>query len=277
MSKPTLPFLETMITQACNLSCEGCTNYSDLKHSGYVTWSQGRAWLEPWLDRLYIPDFGIIGGEPLINPELEQWLLGLRDLMPETQLRLTTNGLLLHKWPRLLDLINHVGNCVFKITVHVDDVALEQEINKIFQSQSWEPVVEYGISRWRNTRGVRLQINRPLTFLKTYLGTYNSMAPHHSNPDDAFATCVQKTCPLLYQGKIYKCSTSALLLDTLDRFDRPNWPEWERYIEPGIGSDCPDYAISNFINNFGQPHVQCGQCPGSAASPLMHRITVKRK
>ena len=40
--KPTLPFLETMITQVCNLSCEGCTNYSDLEHKGYVKWKDGK-------------------------------------------------------------------------------------------------------------------------------------------------------------------------------------------------------------------------------------------
>jgi sulfatase maturation enzyme AslB (radical SAM superfamily) len=277
MSNLVLPFLETMITQVCNLSCKGCTNYSDQKHSGYVTWAQGRAQIESWLDRIDIPDFGIIGGEPLINPELDQWILGLRDLMPESQLRLTTNGLLLHKWPQLMDLINHVGNCVFKVTVHVDDAALEQEITKIFHSQPWEPVIEYGIARWRNTHGVRLQINRPLTFLKTYLGTYNNMAPHHSKPADAFAACVQKTCPLLYQGKIYKCSTSALLLDTLDRYGRPNWPQWEPYIEQGISPESPLEQLTEFVNNFGNPHPQCSQCPTSTIIPLTHITSVKRK
>jgi organic radical activating enzyme len=277
MKKLPLPFIETMITQACNLSCEGCTNYSDLKHTGYIKWDQGKQWLEPWLDILDIPDFGIIGGEPLVNPELDQWILGLRELMPESQLRLTTNGLLLHKWPQLLSLINYIGNVVFKVTVHVDDAELEQQINNIFQSQQWKPVTEYGISRWKNTHNVRLQINRPQTFLKTYIGVYDNMAPHHSQPADAFSACVQKTCPLLYQGKIYKCSTSALLLDTLNRFNRPNWAQWEPYIEQGIGPDSPAYLISEFVDNFGRPHAKCGQCPSFQVIPLIHRSTVKRK
>jgi organic radical activating enzyme len=277
MKRLTLPFIETMATQVCNLACPGCTNYSDLSHTGYVSWNQGKQWIEPWLNLFDIPDFGIIGGEPLINPELDQWLLGLRNLMPESQLRLTTNGLLLHKWPQLLDLINYIGNCVFKITVHVDDLVLEQEINKIFQSQSWEPVDEYGISRWKNTHGVRLQINRPQTFLKTYLGNYDTMAPHHSKPADAFSACVQKTCPLLYQGKIYKCSTSALLLDTLDRFNRPNWTQWEPYIEHGISPESSMDQLTEFVNNFNRPHLQCSQCPSSDVHPLAHRITVNRK
>jgi hypothetical protein len=277
MSKPTLPFLETMVTQVCNLSCEGCTNYSDQKHSGYVTWAQGRAEIEPWLDRVDIPDFGIMGGEPLINPEIESWLLGARNLMPAAQLRFTTNGLLLHKWPRLLPLLHDIGNCVFKITVHVNDAALEQVIEKIFSQYHWEPVTEYGIARWRTTNNLKFQINRPGYFLKTFRGSYHSMAPFNSKPEAAFDACVQKTCPLLYQGRIYKCSTSALLQDTLDRYNRPNWAEWEPLIQSGIAPDSEDHEIENFINNFGRPHAQCTQCPTAQQPLLNHAVTVVKK
>jgi molybdenum cofactor biosynthesis enzyme MoaA len=106
MSKPILPFVETMITQVCNLSCTGCTNYSDLQHEGYVPWSQGRTWLEAWLERIDIPDFGIMGGEPLINPEVNMWIQGVRDLLPTSQIRFTTNGILLHK---NLDIVDSIG------------------------------------------------------------------------------------------------------------------------------------------------------------------------
>jgi sulfatase maturation enzyme AslB (radical SAM superfamily) len=277
MNKPTLPFLETMITQSCNLSCHGCTNYSDLSHSGYVPWAQGQAQIGPWLEKLEIPDFGLIGGEPLINPELQQWILGVRTLLPRSQIRLTTNGLLLHKHPDLLPLLGEIGNCVFKITVHVDNVRLEDTIKKIFSSYQWEPVTEFGITRWRTNNNLRLQINRPDTFLKTYLNSYIDMAPHHSVPEQAFSACIQKNCPLLYQGKIYKCSTSALLLDTLNRFHRPNWDQWVPYLEEGIGPDSPDNLLQNFIENFGKHHAQCAQCPTSLVKPLNHLQTVKRK
>ena len=73
--KLVLPFLETMLTQACNLSCTGCTNYSDLRYSGYVKWADGKRDLEQWLDRIDIPDFGLMGGEPLMNPEVNELFL----------------------------------------------------------------------------------------------------------------------------------------------------------------------------------------------------------
>ena len=125
MSKPILPFIETMVNQNCNLSCHGCSNYSDLTHQGYTSWNDGKASLERWLERVEIPDFGILGGEPLMNPEIEKWILGLRKLMPNAQIRFTTNGLLLNKKFHIVKLLEEIGNCVFKIAVHVKDKELE--------------------------------------------------------------------------------------------------------------------------------------------------------
>jgi hypothetical protein len=218
-----------------------------------------------------------MGGEPLINPEIESWLLGTRALLPSSQLRFTTNGLLLHKWPDLVPLLHSIGNCVFKITVHVGDQELEQTIQRIFSQYNWQPVTEYGIARWRTTNNLTFQINRPTHFLKTFQGPYNNMMPFDSNPVAAFDACVQKTCPLLYQGKIYKCSTSALLQDTLDKHSRPNWDQWQPFIESGILPDSADEQIGQFIRNFGKPHNQCRQCPTSQQKPLSHALTVIRK
>lgn len=279
MTRPVLPFLETMITQVCNLSCEGCTNYSDLTHSGYVTWKQGRDWLESWLERIDIPDFGIMGGEPLINPEWRDWVAGVRSIMPASQIRFTTNGLLLTKHPDIIDFLHDVGNVVFKITVHTDDEYVESFIQDTLNKYKWTEVTEYGIKRWRTDRDIRFQINRPDRFLRTYQGPYHDMRPWHSNPAKAFDICCQKTCPLMYQGNIYKCSTAGLLLDTLDRFDRPNWSEWEKYLPVPLTLSSSDQDVQKFVDNFDRPHTICGQCPTSVHTHALidHRLRVVKK
>jgi len=266
-----------MITQVCNLSCQGCTNYSDLQHSGYVSWPAGQGQILPWLERFQIDDFGIIGGEPLINPEWREWLLGLRQLMPNAQLRFTTNGLLLHRAPDIVDLCEEIGNIVLKVTVHTDDAELTDNLALLQSARAWEPVYEYGINRWRGPRQVRLQINRPDRFIMTYRGTYQDMSPWHSDPAAAFAQCCQQTCPLLYQGRIYKCSTAGLLKDTLMRHDNPNWDQWESYIDPGIGIDDNDSVIQAFVDNFGKSHAQCAQCPSGDSALIPHVSTTTRK
>jgi organic radical activating enzyme len=277
--KPILPFAEIMITQACNISCAGCTNYSDLSHKGWLSWHDGMQQLIPWLDRVSIPDFGIIGGEPLLNAELKQWIIGLRKLLPDTQLRFTTNGLLLAKNLDIVDLCHNVGNVVFKITKHVDDEKLDNIIDKIKSKFDWEPVTEYGINRWRTSNNLRLQINRPKVFVKTFVGNYEDMRPHCSDAAQAFDICCQQTCPLIYNGKLFKCSTTALLEDVLARFNNPNYREWEPYLKYGIGPDCSDKELTAFINNFGKAHSMCSQCPTehNTESHLIHFKNVSFK
>lgn len=260
-NKPCLPFLETMITQVCNLSCLGCTNYSDLQHSGCVSWQQGKQWLTAWLDRMIIPDFGIMGGEPLINPECKDWLEGVRQLMPSSQIRFTTNGLLLHKHWDIIDLMYDLGNVSFKITVHKETPELNDIIDKIFHRYAWQAVNEYGVDRWITDKNFRFHVKRPKQFIKTYRNNYNDMLPWNSDPVEAFKRCCQQTCPLLHQGKIYKCSTSGLLYDTVSKVAPQNLQHWQPYIMPGLTSTCSESELTDFIDNFGKPHVQCGQCP----------------
>jgi organic radical activating enzyme len=272
-----LPFLETMITQSCNISCLGCTNYSDLRHAGYVPWSQGQQQIQSWLDRIDIEEFGIIGGEPLINPEWRDWIVGVRKMLPAAQLRFTTNGLLLDRATDIVDVCESVGNIVFKITVHVHNAKLENHIEKIMSSRSWTPVTEFGITRWLGPNNIRFQINRPATFIKTYKNFYNNMQPWDSDPAQAFNQCCQQTCPLLYQGRIYKCSTAGLLKDTLQKFNNPNIDQWAPYIDSGIGVNDPDSVIQEFCDNFGLPNSICGQCPSQNNGTIDHYSTVTFK
>jgi organic radical activating enzyme len=277
--KLVLPFVEIMVTQVCNISCRGCTNYSDLPHAGYLTWSQGRAEIEPWLERIEILDFGILGGEPLINPDIRNWITGLRKLLPNAQLRFTTNGLLLEKNFDIVDLLADVGNCVFKVTVHVDNSSLEATIQKVMDRFKWNPIFEHGINRYVTNNGFRFQVNRPVMFTKSFLGSYTTMHPHNNRPEDAFEICSQKSCPLLYNGRLYKCSTSGLLVDTLSRFNWPNSEQWKPYIQSGIGVDCSDIELEDFINNFNQPHSMCSMCPSTldTGSLLNHAENVIEK
>jgi sulfatase maturation enzyme AslB (radical SAM superfamily) len=270
--KPVLPFVETMITQVCNLSCTGCTNYSDLQHEGYVPWSQGRAWLESWLDRVDIPDFGILGGEPTISPDVNDWIFGLRELMPNAQIRFTTNGLLLNKKFEIVKHMAEIGNCVFKIAFHQDNPELEKVVERIFSMYEWEPVVEYGVHRYKTKNNFRFHVKRPDIFWKTFKGSYENMHPHTSDPADAFAICCQQTCPLLHNGRIYKCSTSGLLAETLEKFNYPNQNQWQQYIQQGIDSDCSDAELVAFLDNFGKPADVCRMCPTTAdvESKIVH-------
>ena len=271
-----LEFLEIMMINACNLACEGCTTFSDLRHSGYVSWQQGRAWLEPWTQRMTIHGIGIMGGEPLMNPDLRAWLLGIRQLLPATQIRFVTNGTLLDRNWWVLDLLEDLGNAVFKISAHTD---VGSQVQRVFDSRAWTPVTEFGIERWASPRGLRFQIARPTRFFKTFRGSYHDMMPHDNDPAAAFELCVQKRCPLLKDGRIWKCGTLALTPSMLERHHHANLDSWQPYLDPGLHPDCSDQDLALFLQNFGRPHARCRQCPSSRdlASIIDHASTVTWK
>ena len=280
MQRPILPFLETMITYACNLSCAGCTNYSDYNMKGSVSWKQGKSWLEDWLERVDIPDFGIMGGEPTLNPECEQWIYGVRELMPNSQIRFTTNAVNFDQRPEVLDWCIDVGNSVFKFTLHEDKTYAINAVHKVFDSYDWKPITEYGINRWIGPNGTRFQINSPTKFFKTYCGSFGNIQPHDNNPREAFDMCVQQQCPLLYEGRIYKCSSIALLNRVLDDWQQSVTEDWQPYTRyQGISPDSEEGEIKSFIKNFGKPHKICSMCPSSkdTDSIIDHRSNVISK
>jgi len=271
-----------MITYACNLSCSGCTNYSDYNMKGSVKWSQGRQWVARWLERLHIPDFGIMGGEPTLNPECEQWIYGIRSLMPNSQIRFTTNAVNFLDRTEVLDWCVDVGNTVFKFTLHQDLDYAKESVEYVFGQHDWKPITEHGINRWIGPNGTRFQINAPDKFIKTYQGKYGAIHPHNNNPSDAFDICIQQQCPLLYEGGIYKCSSIALLNRVLSDWNQPATEEWSPYTEyKGITPESSDDEIGSFISNFGKPHSICRMCPSARDTQSImnhrHNVITKKK
>ena len=280
MSLIELPFVETMITYACNLSCAGCTNYSDYNMKGSVSWKQGKAWIYEWTQRVNIPDFGIMGGEPTLNPECEQWIYGVRELLPNSQLRFTTNGVNFSNKTEVLDWCVDVGNTVFKFTLHEDKPYAMEAVKYVFGKYNWKPITEHGINRWVGPNNTRFQINSPVEFFKTYQGSFGNIKPHANSPKEAFDMCIQKTCPLLYEGRIYKCSSIALLNRVLSDWNQPITSDWDPYASyQGIGLDSSDAEIKTFVNNFGKPHGICRMCPSKkdTQSVIDHRSNVITK
>lgn len=280
MPKLTLPFVETMITYACNLSCAGCTNYSDYNMKGYVKWATGKKWLQKWLKVINIQEFGIMGGEPTLNPECKEWLYGVRDLLPTSQLRFTSNAVNFLKKPQVLDWCIDIGNTVFKFSLHQDAPYTKESVEYVFEKYNWKPIKEHGIKRWIGPNKTRFQINTPKKFLKTYKGTFGNIKPHNNNPHEAFDICIQQNCPLLFEGKIYKCSSIALLNKVLNDWNQPITSDWVPYTSyKGISHDNELSVIKKFIDNFEKPNKICRMCPTAkdTSSVINHRKNVLTK
>ena len=279
MQKPLLPYVESMLVYPCNLKCDGCSTFSDLTVQGYVAADQGIAWLRQWAERFEIQAWGAMGGEPLMNPQMYEWITAVRKLLPDAQIRFVTNGLLLEKHWRIVELLNEIGNCILKITVHLSHPKIQRVIDRIQRSYDWEPVYEYGIHRHSLPNGMKFQVNKPRWFTQTFQNTYADMLPWDSNPVEAFDNCHQQTCSMLLEDKLYKCSNTALIPGVWKKHNQPNADAWKPYIDTGLSVNAPLEELQAFSNNFGKPHAVCQQCPtkNDSASWIDHTNTVTFK
>ena len=56
-------------------------------------------------------------------------------------------------------------------------------------------------------------------------------------------------------------------------------PEWDPYIDAGLGINSSDEELGKWIKNFGKPHALCRQCPtvNNTESIIDHRKNVTFK
>ena len=112
------PHLEIQVAEHCNLNCASCTHFSPLakprfieKESFYLQFKKAYT-----IFRRNSKSLKIMGGEPLLHPQIIQ-LIGLaRQDMPELKITLQTNGILLTSISDEFWDACHINNVLIRIT-----------------------------------------------------------------------------------------------------------------------------------------------------------------
>lgn len=117
--KFTLNYSEFYVTNVCNLNCPRCNRYNNYKFKGHWRWQDHEADYQKWSEILHINRIGIIGGEPLLNPDFPNWVEGLASLWPESTLQIITNGTQMKLLKKHLPTIKKYSNrTLIDISVH---------------------------------------------------------------------------------------------------------------------------------------------------------------
>ena len=90
--RTNLKTIEFHITNICNLNCDNCNRLNNYHFSGHQLWKDYAEIYKQWSEKINFENIYIIGGEPTLNPSLIDWLNGLRNLWPESNIQLLTNG-----------------------------------------------------------------------------------------------------------------------------------------------------------------------------------------
>lgn len=90
--KPRLKYAEAYITNVCNYSCTHCQTLNNFAFKGHQRWVDYQDDYRALSDRIDIDTIQIIGGEPTLNPDFENWVIGISQLWPNARIEISTNG-----------------------------------------------------------------------------------------------------------------------------------------------------------------------------------------
>lgn len=259
--------LEIHAAHACNFTCESCSHFSNNAHKGIITPEDADYQMSLWSHRLNPTIFAVLGGEPLLNPQIEDFLRITRKHWKNC-IELVTNGFLIPKFPNIGKLLNDLGINMI-ITRHSNSEEYTSKLNEVFE--------------FINKHNIRFTMrdNTPQRWTRRYKGFGPEVMPYEdNNPRASWEICPCKYCPQLLDGKIYKCPLIAYL-----NIQKTRWPEisdkWDKYLEyKPLEHTATDEEIVEFLNK--EEETICSMCPSQAEhfdkpSPLITLGELLRK
>lgn len=91
-----LPYMEFSVVEQCNLNCSSCMHFAPLApHKEYAIgqFEKDIKQVRRYID--YIDVIRIMGGEPLLNTNLEEYIRLTRQYYPDADIRIVSNGMLI--------------------------------------------------------------------------------------------------------------------------------------------------------------------------------------
>ncbi len=201
LSKPRLYQFQTPVTYHCNVKCKGCLNFCNLiDEPEYADfYSVIRDWEK--IKELFWGCYRIkiLGGEPLLNEELPQYVKEARRIFPDAEIMITTNGVLLagkKDFKGLFDAMRD-SKCYFDISVYELLFPKLEQIEKFLKSEN----VQYSLNMAKDNFYKMLSL-KPLF-----------------DKDEAYQRCPGKECHNVDKGKIYTCSRPTYLHVLNEEYD----------------------------------------------------------
>lgn len=195
-----LEAMEIHAAEHCNLNCKNCSMFCGLVKNAifpdYNEFEKGICLLKKYFHHVKI--FRIIGGEPLLNPDLDKYIYKIRETFPYTDIRLISNGILVRQMSG--ELLKAIKEChvTFLVTQYA---SLRKSIDEI--------------KAFLAEKGLSHMVTEVVTeFQKIY------NAAGDSSIDENFYRCHWKcSCATMYGTQIATCFVPFVIRYLSERFD----------------------------------------------------------
>ena len=280
-----IPKLEFYITNVCNLSCQGCNRFNDLHFKGHQLWKDYEETIRRWAEKIKIEHIVIMGGEPLLNPSIKEWMKGLNSIF-DVSVQIMTNGTYIDRIPDLCQAATD-SKTWFGISVHEsqDRPMIYDRVRKFLGPNLIEDVAPRsgGEKCFLGNNGVHVEVWNYTHFTKNAvrISSNGRHTLHDNQPEDAFRICAfqQHKNYHFICGKIYRCGPVALFPELDDQFDLDLSPADKALIRSyrPLSIDEYDDRCEDFFAHIDDMIPQCKFCSADNTYHELKFVAKKRK
>jgi hypothetical protein len=188
-----LSYFVLNILDHCNLRCKSCDHFASIAEERYVSLDDIKKDLARMSKILNgeVKIIGVMGGEPLLHPQLKEILTSTRLFFPKTLIRLVTNGILLLRqnegfWQTCRDQNIVIVNTKYPINLDYQAIKEAAAMHGVM-FEHFSPTGEITKTSYK----APLDIEGRLDSRKSFIGCF------HAN-----------MLPLLMEGKLYPCTVA---------------------------------------------------------------------
>jgi len=274
-----VPNIEFYITNVCNLACPQCNRFNDHNFSGHQDWSKYEELYTAWSKKIRLQKVTILGGEPLLNSTVCEWICGINRLWNK-RVNLLTNGTRLNHVLGLYDAMMNYrkdgGNWI-GISVHnINDLDLHfAEVKKFLSGplEFWQgkdnPTTWGADYSFEDKNRVRINLYIQDSFYKSAVQKNSSgqFTLYQSDPVEAHNECGFARCQCYHfiRAKLYKCGPVGLFpeFDQQHHFDITDEDRVLLNSYQALSIDEFDARGQQFIDQIDEVIPQCKFCPSA--------------
>jgi len=283
------------ITNVCNLTCENCNRFNNHDFKGWQRWSDYQSQYEQWGSLVDLRAITIMGGEPMLNPTIKDWVEGLNRIFG-IEVQVLTNGTRFQQnknlYPSLLyrqsknHCLNHIGVSLHNVADF--EAYMKQDIIDFLEGpvniyEKNHPLKNWG-SDWhfkdKNGVFVNVYISNNFSTATIQQNNYQRFVLHNSDIEQAHKNCafVQWKSYHFIRGKLYKCGPVALMPE-FDQQHKLDISAEDRVLLNSyrpLSIDEFDQRGTDFISHIDDVIPQCKFCPTKFTNQQLIAVSKKR-
>ena len=186
----TIPYLELVVTEFCNLHCDGCSNLMPFyKAPRHVDIEMLKASLDKILACSHIEELTLLGGEPFVYPHLNEIIDYAVSHKKIKRVKIISNGSFIPK----VDVLKSLKNPKVFVSISVYNMTLNTDLDDVLSLNDIKNELHYFVN-WNDYGGIH---KRGLS---------------SEELKRSFKSCASVKCKTLAWGKLFACPRAAHLV-----------------------------------------------------------------